>query len=284
MKNISFIAALITMVAVAAAAPGARASSREVAKINDSIEVVEQIMAIPESGIPQEILESAQGIAIIPNVIKAGFILGGRYGTGVMCIRGEDGTWSNPAFISIAGGSIGWQVGVQSIDIILVFKSQRGVQNMMRGKFTLGADVGIAAGPVGRRLEAGTDVQLKAEIVSYSRSRGLFAGLSLEGATLQVDDGSNEYFYGDKARSRDIFSDKEIPTPPAAQKLKEVLKKYTAPAAARPAQPGSMPEAGNIREEAKPETPAEKSEMKPEGKAEPVSPAQPETKPEGKKE
>lgn len=270
MKKISFIAVLIAVFASAAPAPAAWASSREVAKINDSIEVVEQIMAIPESGIPQEILESAQGIAIIPGVIKAGFILGGRYGTGVMSIRGEDGAWSNPSFISIAGGSLGWQIGVQSIDIILVFKSKRGVQNMMRGKFTLGADVGVAAGPVGRRLEAGTDVQLKSEIVSYSRSRGLFAGLSLEGATLQVDDSSNEYFYGDKARSRDIFSDKEIPTPPAAQKLKEALKKYTAPVAAKPAQTEAKPETGPA-----PEAPV---------KQEAAPAAQPETRPEGKKE
>jgi lipid-binding SYLF domain-containing protein len=269
MKKISFIAVLITAFAAAAAA-GAWASSKEVAKINDSIEVLQQIMSIPESGIPQEILESAQGMAIIPGVIKAGFILGGRYGTGVMSIRGDDGTWSNPSFISIAGGSIGWQVGVQSIDIILVFKSRRGVQNMMRGKFTLGADVGVAAGPVGRRLEAGTDVQLKSEIISYSRTRGLFAGLSLEGATLQVDDSANEYFYGDKARNRDIFADREIATPPAAEKLKEVLRKYThAPAAAKPAHTETKPEAGTAGEPVKPEAaPAGKSEIKTEGKKE----------------
>lgn len=228
MKKISSIIALAVFAVMLTLSAAHAASSKETGKINDSIEVIEQIMGIPESGIPQEILAKAQGIAIIPGVIKAGFILGGRYGTGVMLIRNTEGVWSRPAFISIGGGSIGWQVGVQSIDIILVFKSRKGVENMMRGKFTLGADAGVAAGPVGRRVEAGTDVQLKAEIVSYSRTRGLFAGLSLEGASLQVDDSANEAFYGAKASEvRDIFTSKELTTPAPTEKLREALRRYT---------------------------------------------------------
>ncbi len=228
MKKISSVIAFAVLAVMLIPLAAQADTDKETGKINDSIEVIEQIMGIPESGIPQEILAEAQGIAIIPGVIKAGFFLGGRYGTGVMLIRNPEGVWSRPAFISIGGGSIGWQVGVQSIDIILVFKSRKGVENMMRGKFTLGADAGVAAGPVGRRVEAGTDVQLKAEIVSYSRTRGLFVGLSLEGASLQVDDTANEIYYGRKASEvRDIFMSKELTTPASAEKLRQVLKRYT---------------------------------------------------------
>lgn len=204
------------------------ASSREVAKVNDAIEVLEEIMAIPEKGIPPALLSNAQGIAIIPGVIKAGLILGGRHGSGILIVRDNEGGWSSPSFVTITGGSIGWQVGVQSTDIILVFRSKRSIDNIMKSKFTLGADVSIAAGPVGRQVEAGTDVQLKAEIVSYSRSRGLFAGLSLEGAALQIDDEANEAFYGKKSvQVSDIFTNKDIKAPDVVNKLKKILAKYT---------------------------------------------------------
>ena len=204
------------------------ATSKEVAKVNDAIDVLEEIMAIPEKGIPPALLNNAQGIAIIPGVIKAGFVIGGRHGSGIMVVRDKKGEWSNPSFITLTGGSIGWQVGAQSADIILVFKSRRGINNMMKGKFTLGGDASIAAGPVGRQVEAGTDVQLKAEIVSYSRTRGLFAGLSLEGAALQIDYDADAAFYEREAiQTSDIFTNKEIKSPVVVKKLKEVLKKYT---------------------------------------------------------
>ena len=203
------------------------AGSDEVAKVNDSIEVFEQIMSIPEKGMPPSLLNRAQGIAIIPGMIKAGFIIGGRHGSGIIVIRNSEGGWSNPAFITLTGGSVGWQIGAQSTDIILVFKSRKGVDNIMKGKFTLGADAAVAAGPVGRQAEAATDIELKAEIYSYSRSRGLFAGISLEGAGLQIDDDANAAFYSEKvARSNDIFTTKDIKSPGAVNKLKKVLSKY----------------------------------------------------------
>lgn len=203
------------------------AGSDEVAKINDSIEVFEQIMSIPEKGIPPSLLNRAQGIAIIPGMIKAGFIIGGRHGSGVIVIRNSEGGWSNPVFITLTGGSVGWQIGAQSTDIILVFKSRKGVDNIMKGKFTLGADAAVAAGPVGRQAEAATDIELKAEIYSYSRSRGLFAGISLEGAGLQIDDDANAAFYSEKvSRSNDIFTTKDIKSPSVVNKLKKVLAKY----------------------------------------------------------
>jgi len=203
------------------------AAGNEEAKINDAIEVLEEIMAIPEKGIPPALLNDADGIAVIPGVIKAGLVVGGRHGSGIMVVRDREGRWSNPSFVTITGGSIGWQIGVQSADIILVFRSKRSINNMMKGKFTLGADTSIAAGPVGRHLEAGTDVELKAEILSYSRSRGLFVGLSLEGAALQIDDDANADFYDNKAvKASDILTDKDIKAPAVAKKLKEVLAKY----------------------------------------------------------
>jgi lipid-binding SYLF domain-containing protein len=204
------------------------ATGNEVAKVNDAIDVLEEIMTIPEKGIPPALLNNAQGIAIIPGVIKAGFIIGGRHGSGIMVVHDKEGEWSNPSFISITGGSIGWQIGAQSADIILVFRSKRSINNTMKGKFTLGGDASIAAGPVGRQVEAGTDVQLKAEIVSYSRSRGLFAGLSLEGAALQIDDDANAAFYEKESiQTSDIFTNKNIKAPIVVKKLKEVLKKYS---------------------------------------------------------
>lgn len=207
----------------------AEAGSKEVAKINDAIDVLEKMTAIPEKGIPPALLNNAYGIAVIPGVIKAGFIVGGRFGSGIVVIRDtKTGEWSNPAFIHIAGGSIGWQIGAESIDIVLVFKSKRSVENMMKGKFTLGADASVAAGPVGRQASAATDIQLKSEIYSYSRSRGLFAGLSVEGASLEVNDEANSAFYGEAAaRSGNIFANKEIKAPAVVKKLKEVLVAVT---------------------------------------------------------
>lgn len=207
---------------------GAANEKKEIAKINDAIEVLEQIEKIPEKEIPPALLNNAGGIAIIPSVIKAGFIIGGRCGTGVLLMRDKDGRWNDPTFISLTGGSMGWQIGVESIDVILVFKSMRSIENIVKGKFTLGVDASIAAGPVGRQAEAATDVQLKSVIYSYSRSKGLFAGLALEGAALQVDDEANAVFYGSEdIRARDILSNEVPSTPPAADTLKKLLGEYT---------------------------------------------------------
>jgi len=210
------------------ASVGAESEKKEIGKIDDAIEVLEQMEQIPEKTIPPALLSNAGGIAIIPRVIKAGFIIGGRYGTGVLLVRDKEGRWSDPTFISLTGGSIGWQIGVESIDIILVFKSMRSIENIVKGKFTLGADASVAAGPVGRQAEAATDVQLKSEIYSYSRSKGLFAGLTLEGAALQIDNDANEVFYGaEDIKARDVLSNKVPSTPPAADKLKKLLGDYT---------------------------------------------------------
>ena len=204
------------------------AGTRETKTVRTAVEVLEEITAIPEKGIPPSLLHDAQGIAVIPGVIKVGFVVGGRHGRGVLLIREKRAGWSNPVFVSITGGSVGWQIGAQSTDVILVFKSMKSIDGIMKGKFTLGADAAIAAGPVGRRAEAATDAQFKAEIYSYSRSRGLFAGVSVEGAALQIDDEANADFYGkEEVRAEEVLQGSKIPSPPAAIRLKEFLAKHT---------------------------------------------------------
>jgi lipid-binding SYLF domain-containing protein len=234
MKHLVIIA-FVFSVFFAALPAAAEADTAGLVKIDDSVEVLEQTMSIPEKGIPPALLNNASGIAIIPGVIKAGFILGGRYGRGILVIRDKDGSWSDPVFISITGGSIGWQVGVESIDIILVFKSSRSIKGILRGKFTLGADASIAAGPVGRQASASTDILLKSEIYSYSRSRGLFAGLALEGAALQINYDANEAFYGkEHALPSDIVGNKTLSAPPVVDRLKKLLNEYAAGSASQP--------------------------------------------------
>ena len=196
MKTRKILFGFLAIVVLLAVVPPSVRAADETKKVGEAAAVPKDIMAIPEKGIPPALLHDAYGMAIIPGVIKLGFIVGGRYGTGVLVVRDKDGRWSSPAFVSLYGGGIGWQIGAQSTDIILVFKSRRSVDGIMKGKFTLGADAAVAAGPVGRSLEAATDVKLKAEIYSYSRSRGLFAGVSLEGAALQIDDEADAAFYG----------------------------------------------------------------------------------------
>lgn len=202
-------------------------AENEAKKINEATGIVKDIMAIPEKGIPPALLKGAVGIAIIPGVIKLGFIVGGRHGSGVLMVRDKEGKWSNPVFVSITGGSVGWQIGAQSTDVILVFKSRRSVEGIKKGKFTLGVDAAVAAGPVGRKLEAATDVKLKAEIYSYSRSRGLFAGVSLEGAALQIDDDADAAYYGKPGiRAGEIMSGREGISSPEVGNLQKLLAEY----------------------------------------------------------
>jgi len=196
-------------------------------KVEDAIRVLDEMMEESDKSIPQGLLRECAGIAIIPDVIRAGLIIGGRHGKGVLLVRTEDGGWTDPAFIDIKGGSIGWQVGVQSADVVLVFRTPRSVENFNEGKFTLGADAGIAAGPVGRQAEVSTDSELKAEILSYSRSRGLFVGLTLQGSSIQEDRKANESFYGREIDPKDILAGKTSGTPEIAAKLKSKLADLT---------------------------------------------------------
>ena len=197
----------------------------EISKINASTEVLQEITGIPE-GISPDLLSNAYGIVIIPGTIKLGFFFGGRFGTGIAMMRNENGSWSNPSFLYLGGGSFGLQFGAISSDIILVFKTRKSVMGLTKGNFTLGADAAVAAGPVGRHAEASTDWQLKAEIYSYARSRGFFAGISLDGSVLAIDTNANENFYGKSdINSNQIFAGAPSASP-AVIKLKNFLSQY----------------------------------------------------------
>jgi lipid-binding SYLF domain-containing protein len=199
-------------------------------RIVKAVEVLREMIDLPEEGLPSRLLEKCHGIAVIPGVIKAAYGFGGQYGRGLVVIRNEDGTWSNPAFISLIGGSLGWQIGVQKADIVLVFKTAKSIDDIAEGKVTLGADLSVAAGPVGRSAEASTDLDMEAEIYSYSRSKGLFAGVSIKGASIQIDKDANKAFYGDKGlNARDILYDRKLEAPAAVEDLKKALMKRTAP-------------------------------------------------------
>ena len=208
------IAALSLALPLAFAA-AAHAGPREDAQAENAMRVLSEIQAIPESAIPDKLLDEAKAIVIVPDTIKAGLVLGGRRGRGVMSVRTADGGWSHPSFVTLTGGSIGLQVGVQSADVVLVFRSERGLDSIVNGKFTLGADAGVAAGPMGRNAAAATDGQMKAEIWSWSRARGLFAGVALDGAVLSIDDRANEAVYGQDTTPRMIFEDRAPQAPSA---------------------------------------------------------------------
>lgn len=201
------------------------AVTREDQTVQSATAVLNEIMAVPVTRIPQSMLADAKGVAIVPNVIKGGFVVGLRHGRGVMLVRDEQGGWQPPQFVSLTGGSVGWQAGVQATDVILVFKTQKSVQGLMQGKFTLGVDAAAAAGPVGREAQAATDATLKAEIYSYSRSRGLFAGVSLDGSALQVEHEVNQAYYRAPPAPPGAAA---IPLVPAsAIKLMATLAQYT---------------------------------------------------------
>jgi lipid-binding SYLF domain-containing protein len=223
-----FIAAVASFIFLAPVNAQQSAVSNETAKVEAASSVLAEIMRVPEDGIPEALLSNAYGVAVIPGVIKAAFGIGGRYGEGILAVRTADGAWSNPAFISLTGGSLGWQIGAESTDLILVFKSRQSIDAISRGKFTLGVDASVAAGPVGRHAQASTDAQLRAEIYSYSRSRGLFAGVALEGAALQMDNSANAVFYDrPDITANMIFAGKGLLAPQAATRFTCALAAYT---------------------------------------------------------
>ncbi len=203
MPRFAFLFAALVFAATLHASP-----TKELKRARTATAVLQTILNTPDARIPDQLLRDAHAIAVFPDVVKAGLIFGGRHGRGLVSVRAPDGTWSNPSFIRITGGSFGWQVGVQSADVVLVFRSDKGVENLVNGKFTLGADASVAAGPVGRQAEAGTDETLKAEIFSYSRARGLFAGVAIDGSVLSIDHGANRDVYGSDITPRMLFENR----------------------------------------------------------------------------
>ena len=214
-------------VALIASSP-ARASEEEAKRADNAVRVLKEVMMAPDKRIPSDLMKNASAIAVIPDVIKAGFVIGGRHGVGLIAVKTADGTWSNPSYISMTGGSIGFQAGVSSTDVILVFRTERGIDSIVHGKFTLGADASAAAGPVGRTAQASTDAQLAAEIYSYSRARGLFAGAALDGSVIAIDNDANQAVYGDGTTPRRIFAGGVSHVPNAVVDFRDRLEEYTA--------------------------------------------------------
>lgn len=216
------------MVLILALASPAMAATKEEKRVGDAADVLDQLLRIPERTVPPALLARAYAVAVIPDLVKVGFGVGARRGKGILVIRHDDDSWSNPAFITLTGGSVGWQIGAQSTDVILVFKTRKGVTDIAGGKLTLGADASIAAGPVGRHTEVATDLRFEAEVVSYSRSRGLFAGVALEGAGVTMDRKANVAFYGSPSMTPEkIFASSPNVAPDIANKFVQILTAQT---------------------------------------------------------
>jgi lipid-binding SYLF domain-containing protein len=218
---------VFAFLALAASPIAIAQSSDEARRITDASTVLEEIMSAADKSVPRTIMENAEGIAVFPSLIKGGLVVGGQRGRGVLSVRDKStGGWSSPAFLTITGGSIGAQFGAQAIDLVLVINNQRGLEQLVKNQFKIGADAAATAGPVGRDASASTDIQLRAQILSYSRARGLFAGVTLNGSTIRQDRDANERFYGMGYRTGQIVFDGLGGSPEPVANWKATLTKY----------------------------------------------------------
>ncbi len=229
-KKIHIVSCVILFVLVFSVTPtglDCYQKSKEVQRVENSIIVFKELVDLPEEGIPGALLSRAEAIAVIPGFWNAAWGIGGRHGKGVIMVRKGKKDWSYPSFISMTGGSIGFQIGIQKADIILVFKDKRSVKTISEGKFTLGAGASVVAGPIGRKAEADTDIKFEAEIYSYSKSKGLFAGVSVEGAVLSMDTDANAKFYRSFDLTVDeILSKDSIESPAVAKELMKIVTHF----------------------------------------------------------
>jgi lipid-binding SYLF domain-containing protein len=212
MKKMTFLLGMLSLGTLCWAG-SAREDATE--RLNNSTRVLHEIMGMPDKGIPEEVLEHAKCVAVIPHMVKGGFVFGAKGGKGVTSCRTADG-WSAPAFITISGGSWGLQIGVEAVDVVLIIQNDKGMQRLLSSNFQIGGDASAAAGPVGRHAEAGTDWKMDTEILTYSRAKGAFAGLTLEGASLRQDNDSRHAMYGRRVTTRALLLGK-VPAPSAAQ-------------------------------------------------------------------
>ena len=194
------------------------------ARLDNAADVLHDMMHMDDKGVPQDLIDHAQCVGVIPGLKKAGFIVGGKYGKGFVVCRKAGAGWSAPAAVRIEGGSVGFQIGGSEQDVVMIVKSMKGEQKLLQDKFTIGGDASAAAGPVGRDLSAQTDAQLHAEILSYSRSRGLFAGIALEGATLRPDKESDHMLYGHDVTNKEILQG-DVAAPASAMKFENLLNR-----------------------------------------------------------
>lgn len=200
------------------------AQDKQEQKIAEAQKVLNEFIAMKED-IPAELLKVTEGIIIVPKLINAGFVIGGKRGKGIAMIKHEDGSWSNPSFVTITGGSVGFQAGIQSVDLVLIFKDKKNLLDIGKGSFTLGGDVAVAAGPVGRSAAASTDFKMEAEVYSYSKSKGLFAGISISGSAIDIDAKANEAYYGSAITANEIFT-KNTLSKPEVKEIKHTMKEF----------------------------------------------------------
>jgi len=229
MKNLSHFILIAFLIGATTIVTPVRASNKEDDRLQNAGEVMKEIIDVPDD-IPQSLLDKADCVIVIPSVLKAAFIFGGSYGRGAMtCRSGDDfqGPWGAPTMMALEGGSFGFQLGGQATDFVLLVMNSRGASSILNSKVKLGADAAVAAGPKGRNAQADTDVTLRAEVLSYSRSRGLFAGISLEGSTLRPDNDGNERIYRKKLDAKDIVLHNAVPVPPPAKLLIDTLTQHS---------------------------------------------------------
>ena len=218
----SFLAPVV-LISIASTAALAADRSDEVKRLQRATEVFSEIMKTPDKGIPADLLDKCECVAIVPGLKKGGLGIGGKYGKGLIMCRKRDRNWTAPSFITIEGGSIGLQIGFTQIDVVMLMMNRKGVEKLIEDKFTVGADASAAAGPVGRQTAAQTNIRMDAEILTYSRAKGLFAGVSLDGATLRQDKDDNRDFYGKDVDARRILIDGTVAMPAEARSLASAL-------------------------------------------------------------
>ena len=231
--RVSFLAASLAMAAVLAPASFAsdkKESAEEVHRMDAAADVLNEIMGTPDKGIPQEVMESAKCVAVVPSMKKGGFVVGASYGKGVATCRTSTG-WSAPAPFRIEGGSFGFQIGGEAVDLVMLIMNDKGMRNLLNSKFKLGADASVAAGPVGRHAEGDTDWKMRAEVLSYSRARGVFGGVALNGAVIKQDEDSTRALYGEKVSFDQILTG-SVPPPSGADTFLATVKKFSAEAKA----------------------------------------------------
>jgi SH3 domain-containing YSC84-like protein 1 len=229
MKKLFVLALIVSLCSFAFAADDQPKESKASDRVQSAADVLNEIQAASDKGIPQEILGSAECVAVVPSMLKGGFIVGAKYGRGLASCRTPKG-WSAPAFFTVAGGSFGFQIGGQAVDLVMLIMNQNGMQHLLSSNFALGADASVAAGPVGRHAEGNTDGKMRAEVLTYSRARGVFAGVSLNGAVVKQDKDSTREFYGHMVTTKASLTG-EVDPPAAANSFLTTLAKWAQEAA-----------------------------------------------------
>jgi lipid-binding SYLF domain-containing protein len=214
MKKLVWLTLFVSLCTFALAADDPAKQTKASDRVQAAADVLNEIQSAPDSGIPQEILSKAECVAVVPSMLKGGFIVGGKYGRGLASCRTPKG-WSTPAFFMITGGSVGFQIGGQAVDLVMLIMNNDGMQHLLASQFALGADASVAAGPVGRHAEGSTDWKMRAQVLTYSRARGVFAGVSLSGAVVKQDKDSTREFYGHMMTSKAALTGEVDPTPEA---------------------------------------------------------------------